>query len=123
MGVLAELGLNTADGAVMLIDPPDSIMPEAGAMKPRPSTASSLLTAEPTTRIAWWPLLDQLTPAAMGRLAWMVSIARGEAWLVLDPGDPDSPTTDDVRAVIGPGGLHAREERPLSTGQLALRLG
>ncbi|WP_343391536.1 hypothetical protein [Candidatus Amarobacter glycogenicus] len=37
MGALSDLGLTTRDGPIMIVAAPDSVLAEAGAMKPRPS--------------------------------------------------------------------------------------
>jgi hypothetical protein len=122
MGVLADLGLDGADGRVLLIDPPAHASVEAATMTPRPGVASSIQVARPATVIAWWPTRDQLSAATMSRLAWLASAGAGSAWVVVDPRDPDSATIDEVRSSISEGGLTAGEVRELSTGESALQL-
>ena len=123
MGVLAELGVDGAAGAVLLIDPPARASAEAATLTPRPVVASSMQVARPAALTLWWPTREQLTPAALGRLAWLASAGGGSAWVVGDPEDEDSPSLDDVRAALSDGGLSAGEVRTLSTGERALHLG
>ncbi len=115
---LADLGLSTADGALMLFAPPDSVLAEAGRMKPRPSIASSLNVGEPCRRIAWWPEQGTLTPGNVSRLRWMVEAAEGRAWLVFDPDDEDAPAAQAVRDAIREAGMRLCDERQ-SGGELA----
>jgi hypothetical protein len=100
--VLTELGIG--DGTqLMLISPPDGVLAEAGKLRPRPSFASSVMTAEPTDVIAWWPEGDTFTAAALARLEWMVAWARGVAWVILDPGEgaPGAPEAARLAAEHG----------------------
>lgn len=122
MGVLADLSLDTGAGSVLLIEPPPPVLLEAGSLKPRPGVSPSVQTARPAETIAWWPSREQVTAATLGRLAWLASAAHGAAWVVVDPGEADSPTLAEVRAAISPGGLVPGEERRLSSGEVALRL-
>jgi hypothetical protein len=123
MGVLQELGFHRDDEARgMLIEPPDHVLAEAGAIKPRPTVASSLMTAEPAVRIAWWPERDRLDQASISRLHWMVSAAQGEAWLVFDPEDEDSFTGDELRQAIQQSNFAPQQELQLSTGERALHV-
>lgn len=119
---LAELGLNTEDGPVMLVAPPDDVLAEAGRMKPRPSVASTLQVAEPTRRIAWWAERRLLNPGSLSRLRWMITLGNGEAWLLFDPTDDDALSTEEVRDSLRDTGLAVRGERTLSSGDVALRL-
>jgi len=122
MTSLAELGLNTADGPIMLISPPDDVLAEAGRMKPRPSVASTLQVAEPTQRIAWWADRRLLNPGSLSRLRWMIAIARGEAWLLFDPAEDEPLSINEVRASLQDTGLTASGDRTLASGDIALRL-
>ena len=120
MGTLAALGLETA-GPLMLIAPPDSVLAEAGRLKPRPAVASSIMTAEPTARIAWWPDLRTLAPATLGRLRWMIEAAGAEAWLVLDHSE-GLPSAEEAIALAGAAGLSALETRIVGPDETVLRL-
>jgi hypothetical protein len=120
--VLRELGLSTVDGGLMLIAPPDSVLAEAGRMRPRPSIASTLYVAEPTARIAWWPERRQLTPAALSRLRWMLEGDGARAWLVLDGEDGAAPTAPEARDAATAAGLTVAVERPLGGGDTALEV-
>ncbi len=122
MGALADLGLSTADGPIMLVSAPDSVLAEASRMKPRPAFASSILTAEPTARILWWPERAQLDPALLSRLAWMTAVARGEAWLILDPAEPESPAPAELHPLLAAASLALVEERPIGRGETALHV-
>ena len=95
----------------MLIDPPDGVLAEASAVKPRPTIASSLQVAEPATRIAWWPDLAALSTPLLSRLAWMIGAASGTGWIVLDDGTalPDLTGT----------GLRSGDTTPLPDGTVA----
>lgn len=118
---LADLGLSTADGALILFAPPDSVLAEAGGMKPRPSIASSLNTGEPCRRIAWWPQQATLTAANLSRLRWMVETAQGRAWLIFDPTDEDGPAAEDVRAAVATAGFTVASERA-DAGEVAIEV-
>lgn len=120
MGALTDLGLDTADGAIMCIAAPDSVLSEAGAMKPRPSFASTLLTAEPTARLVWWPERRHLEPQTMGRLMWLVETAAGEAWLILDGAEAESPTESELATALRETGLRFDTGRPIGRGEVAV---
>ncbi len=122
MGALADLGLSTADGPIMLVSPPDSVLAEASRMKPRPAFASTILTAEPTPRIVWWPERAHLDAALLSRLAWMTSVARGEAWLILDPAEPESPSPAELHPLLPQAALELIAEQPIGRGEVALRV-
>lgn len=122
VGALTDLGLTTEDGSIMVISAPDSVLAEAGAMKPRPSFASTLLTAEPATRIVWWPERRHLEAGTLRRLAWMVESAAAVAWLILDPAEEESPAPGDLRIALGPAGLGVAEERAIGRGEIAIRI-
>ncbi|WP_322796798.1 hypothetical protein [Tepidiforma sp.] len=119
MGALAELGLTTGDGPIMLIAPPDGALAEAGRMKPRPAVASTLLTAEPTPRILWWPEPAELRPGLLSRLRWLLESASGEAWLILDAHEPAAASLPDgLRSAR----FDLLETRPIGRGETALRI-
>ena len=126
--MLAELGL-TGEPRLMLVAAPDGVMAEASSLRPRPSFASGLMTAEPTPRIVWWAEPDELTPGALQRMGWMVSAAAGEAWLVLEgphpgpllPEGEGAGSVADVRAEVAAAGLRQVETRALVGGDVALR--
>jgi hypothetical protein len=120
MSLLEELGLTNQSG-LMLIAPPDSVLAEAGRLSPRPSVAPSLRHAEPSQCIVWWPEPGFLTPEALSRLHWMVSIGQGVAWLVSDARDEDSVTVEDLRAALDGTSLAVHDERSLADGGTALR--
>lgn len=122
MGELAELGLDRADGPVLLIDPPAAVAAEAGGLTPRPGTASSIQVARPAAHIAWWPTADQVSPATLSRLGWLASAGGGDAWVLVDPADEDSPPIADVREAAAAAGLTAGEERVLASGDVAVRV-
>jgi hypothetical protein len=122
MGALADLGLDTTDGAILLISAPDSVLAEAGAMKPRPAFVSNLLTAHPAPRIVWWPERQHMDAGTMRRLAWMVSNAPGEAWLIIDPAEEESPAAEDVRTALAETDLEFVEEQQIGRGEVALRV-
>lgn len=122
MGALTDLGLTTDDGSIMVISAPDSVLAEAGAMKPRPSFASTLLTAEPASRIVWWPEKRHLDAGTLQRLAWMVDSGSGTAWLVIDPAEDESPAGEELRAALQTAGMTVAEERAIGRGEVALRV-
>lgn len=122
MGALSDLGLSTEDGGILLISAPDSVLAEAGVMKPRPAFVSNLLTAHPAARIVWWPERHHLEPGTMRRLAWMVTNAPGEAWLVVDPAEEESPSAEAVREALQGTGLDLVEEISIGRGELAVRV-
>ena len=122
MSVLAALGLGAGGVRAMLIDPPDEVLAEASRLEPRPTIASSLQVAEQALQIAWWPQRDDLNPASLSRLAWMLAAADGvEGWLVSD-GDEESPGRDVLLAALDGSALRAQEEKALDDGGFALRL-
>lgn len=121
MGTLTELGLNEGAGQLSLVNAPDTVLAEAGAMKPRPAFASTLSVAQPRPRIAWWPERRLLAPAPLSRLAWLLVSAQGRAWLVFDPEDGgECLTAAEVRAALETAGLRVVAQRRLGTGELAL---
>lgn len=122
MGVLSELGFGRDEQRAMLIDPPDHVLAEAGGLKPRPSIATSLMTAEPAVRIAWWPAPGRMDAASVSRLHWMVNVADGEGWVVYDPEDGDCASAEEIRAAIGESAFVAGDEVVLGTGERALPL-
>jgi hypothetical protein len=122
MGALADLGLSTDAGPIMLVSAPDSVLAEASRMKPRPAFASTILTAEPTPRILWWPERAHLEAGVLSRLAWMTSVARGEAWLILDPSEPESPAVDELTPLLASASLTLVEQRPIGRGEIALHV-
>ncbi len=120
MGALTDLNLDTADGAIMCVSAPDSVLAEAGAMKPRPSFASTLLTAEPTARLVWWPAVQHLEPQTLNRLKWLIETAKGQAWLILDPREEESPGESELIAAIAGAGLSAGPRVVLVGGEIAV---
>lgn len=122
MGALTDLGLTTADGSIMVISAPDSVLAEAGVMKPRPSFASTLLTAEPAARIVWWPEKGHMEAGTLRRLAWLVEAGGGSAWLILDPGEEESPGAAELRAALAGAGMSIAEERAIGRGEVAFRV-
>jgi hypothetical protein len=123
MGVLSDLGFDRDDERRgMLIDPPDHVLAEAGALKPRPTIASSLQTAEPAMLVAWWPERGRLDEASVSRLHWMVSAAQGEAWLVFDPDDEDTVTGEEIRQAISDSAFQQEGELALSSGEVAVQV-
>jgi hypothetical protein len=110
-GTLTTLGIG--DGTrLMLVSPPDAVLAEASRLTPRPSFASSIMTAEPTDVIAWWPEAETLSATALARLEWMVSWARGIAWLILDPRE-GAPPVDEAARLAADHGLRVVETRDL----------
>lgn len=122
MGILEELGFGPEHSRALLIEPPDHVLAEAGSMKPRPVIASSVMTAQPATLVAWWPERERLDRNAMNRLHWMVTAAAGSAWVVIDPGDDAAATRNDLLAAMTDSGFSEGEQRSLSTGELAVQL-
>jgi hypothetical protein len=122
MGLLQDLGIDTSQTPAMLVNAPDSVSAEAGLVKPRPAFASTLLTAEPTQRILWWPERDALTQPLLSRLRWMMQSVRGEAWLLFDAEDPESVTAEEIRSSLEPLGLAPHFERQVSNGDTALHI-
>lgn len=106
----------------MLIGAPESVLKEADKMKPRPSFASTLQVAEPTPRMAWWPQRRLLNPRTLTRLGWMLSSAKGEAWIVVRPAESEGLRAVDVKAALMGTTLRAHEELALSSGAVAVRV-
>jgi hypothetical protein len=123
MGALTDLGLDTTDGAIMCVAAPDSVLAEAGAMKPRPSFASTLLTAEPTARLVWWPERRYLEPQTLTRLKWLIETADGQAWLILDEAEEESPSERELGAALTGLGLTAGAHRMIGRGEVAVEVG
>jgi hypothetical protein len=122
MGALTDLGLTTDDGSIMVISAPDSVLAEAGAMRPRPSFASTLLTAEPASRIVWWPEKRHMDAGTLRRLAWLVEAEDATAWLILDPGEEESPGDGELRDALASAGMIVAEERAIGRGEVAFRV-
>jgi len=123
MAILAELRLTTDDAPIMLIAPSDEALAEAGAMRPRPSVASSLLVAEPAARIVWWASRQDLAPGQIERFRWMVSATQGaEAWVVLDPEEDEPLSAVEFSGLLTGSGLRDAGERTLASGELAVRV-
>ena len=108
MGILAGLGFDPAKGTVMLVGAPDSVLAEAGAMKPRPSFAPSLLTAEPTDRLVWWPERAHFNATMFARLKWLLETSAGKGWLITDAGDEDTLTEAELRSACSQVGVTVR---------------
>jgi hypothetical protein len=121
MAILKDLGLDGLRGPLMLIAPPDSALAEAGAMKPRPSFASSMLTAEPAAVIVWWPEAEALTETAWARLRWFLASDAGYALVVIDPRE-GLPPPDEVSALARAAGLRETARHTLAAGEAALKL-
>jgi hypothetical protein len=119
MGALTTLGLNTRDGPIMIVAAPDSVLAEAGAMKPRPSFASTLLTAEPAARLVWWPERCHLDSQTLARLHWLISGGGGQAWLLLDAGEEESPSEADLLSALKGAGLASGPPRDVGAGERA----
>lgn len=122
MGVLAELGFADGESRGLLIDPPDHVLAEAGALSPRPTIASSLQTAEPAARIAWWPGESRLDPGAVSRLHWMVQVARGEAFVVFDLEDVANAGEARIREAVAESQFRDAGDLQLQSGETAIRL-
>ena len=120
MGTLRDL-LGEAPGAVLLVSPPDTALAEAATLKPRPSIASGMRTAEPATTIIWWPEADALTPSALNRLRWMLENGEGIGWIVLDP-DEGLPPVAEVAPSLIEAGLRLQDERALPSGETAVEV-
>ncbi len=120
MTTLAELDLATP-GPLLLVAPPDAVLAEAGRMQPRPSTASTIQTAEPSARMVWWTEQRFLAPGPLSRLRWMLEAANGDAWVIFDPAD-EGLTSEFVAAALATAGLGPTETRALSTGEFALNV-
>ncbi len=116
MTTLSELALAPP---LMLIAPPDAVLAEAGRMHPRPSTASTIQTAEPTATIAWWTEERFLAAAPMSRLRWLLESSGGRAWLLFDPED-EGLTIERVREAVSGAGLTAGESVALASGETGL---
>lgn len=122
MGALADLALNTADGAIMCVSAPDSVLAEAGAMSPRPSFASTLVTAEPTARLVWWPERQHLEPPTFSRLRWLLETSRGPGWLVLDEGEEESPSESELLPLLEGAGVQVIGSKPIGRGEVAVEV-
>ncbi|MGB4863049.1 MAG: hypothetical protein WBO97_11360 [Tepidiformaceae bacterium] len=120
MGALTDLHLNTTDGPITCVAAPDSVLAEASAMKPRPSFAPNLLTAEPTARLLWWPERQHLEPHTFTRLKWLIETAGGETWLVLDSEEPESPAAAELASGLASAGLAAGEAIKLGRTEFAV---
>ena len=107
---------------MMCVAAPDSVLAEAGAMKPRPSFASTLLTAEPTARLIWWPERRHLEPPTLTRLKWLIETAVGEAWLILDDAEEESLGEEELTAALQGAGLQPEPGRQLGRGEIAVRV-
>lgn len=122
MGVLQELGFGPDHTRMLLIEPPDHVLAEAGGMKPRPVIANSVMTAQPATLVAWWPERQRLTNGTMKRLHWMVTAAGGAAWVVIDPDDTEAATLDDLLGAMTDSGFSEGMQQSLSSGEVAVQL-
>ena len=120
MATLSTLGLDAADTNLLLVNAPDSVLAEAGAMTPRPGFASTLQTSRPAQWIAWWPERRLLDAATLGRLAWMLSSVNGKAWIIVDPTEEEALTAGEVETALANSPLQSTEQRPLATGEVAL---
>ncbi|MEO8541175.1 MAG: hypothetical protein ABI577_15645, partial [bacterium] len=119
MGVFSELGLHAPDGPIMCVAAPDSVLAEASLMKPRPSFASTLLTAEPTARLVWWPEVVHLEDRFMARLQWLLATSGGKAWLVIDPRDEDAPLSSALVEALQRSGLVVGDAVTINSGESA----
>ncbi len=119
MGVLRELGLE-GPGGLMLVAPPDSVFAEAARLTPRPAIASSIMTAEPTARLVWWPDAQSSTAGTLARLAWLLTANGCEAWVVLDVQE-ETAGVDVFRVMAETVGLSVAETRIVSGLESALR--
>jgi hypothetical protein len=122
MPTLAALGLDVPETKLLLVNAPDSVLAEAGAMTPRPGFASTLQTSRPAPHVAWWPERSLLDAATLSRLAWMLSSVNGEAWIIVDPSEDELLTAAEVKAALANTALETTEQRSLSTGEVAIRV-
>lgn len=122
MSVLDELGIDTAATPALLVNAPDAALAAAGARKPRPSFASSIMTAEPAANILWWPERAQLTQGTLSRFRWMLEAGNGAGWLLYDPEDTDTVTGEEIVAAIQAIGLRPGGQMPLISGDIALNV-
>jgi hypothetical protein len=106
----------------MCVSAPDSVLAEAGAMRPRPSFASSLLTAEPTARLLWWPERAELSGQMLTRLKWLLEVSRGEAWLMLDDSDEESLSATELAQLFEETGIAVGPAVRLESHELAHRI-
>lgn len=121
MATLADLGLTTDDGTIMLIAPPDAVLAESALMRPRPSVAVSLLVAEPAARIIWWTERALLQPGNLERLRWLVSGTEGGlGWLIFDPDDDEPVSAAEAPALLHGSGLQTAQPLTLPSGEVAL---
>lgn len=121
MALLAELGIDTNETTTLLVNAPDYVLADVAALKPRPSFASSLLTAEPTRRIIWWPERSYLTTPMISRLRWMLEIAQGEAWLMYDPEDPETVTPAEIVDTLATLNFVSTREVTMGNGDVAMQ--
>ncbi len=115
MSLLNDLGVGDGAGSLLLASAPDALLAEAGRLKPRPTFASGLMTAEPADRIAWWPDGRTLNAGTLSRLRWMLASAGGEGWLVFDAED-QPPAREPFETLLAAAGLALIEDRPLAGG-------
>lgn len=121
MSLLNDLGLGDGGGSLLLAGAPDGLLTEAGRLKPRPTFASGLMTAEPADRIVWWPNERTLNVGTLWRLCWMLTSAGGEGWLVFDAED-QPPAEPRLASLLAAAGLALTEDRPLADGGRAYRV-
>lgn len=122
MHVIDELGIDTSATPVLLVNAPDHVLAAAGQRKPRPAFASSIMTAEPTANILWWPERAQLTEATLSRLRWMLQVANGAGWLLYDPEDTDTVTGEEIVAAVQAIGMRPGGRLPLESGDIAVNV-
>ena len=122
MSSLAALGLRAGEQRLLLIDPPDGVLVEAGGMKPRPSIASTLQVAKPAERIVWWPERHLLDPARLSRLHWLLEMAEGEGWLVFDPDDEEPLSEQELHRALAETYLSVGETVTLPNGDVAVHV-
>ncbi len=118
-GILHELGLDRGEDRLLLIEPPDAVLAEAGGISPRPAVASSVHTARPARRIVWWPEPETFEPGALARLRWLAAASGAVLWVVADAAaglDGES-----VAARLRAAGF-AAERRALAAGEVVRAL-
>ncbi|GBD24438.1 hypothetical protein HRbin29_02116 [bacterium HR29] len=113
-GVLHELGLDQGEDRVLLIEPPDAVLAEAGRVSPRPAVASSVHTARPARRIVWWPEPDTFEPGTLSRLRWLAVASGAVLWVIADAaaGLDGESVAERLRAAG-----FATERKPLAAGE------
>ena len=121
MSLLNDLGLTDGAGSLLLASAPDALLSEAGRLKPRPTFASGLMTAEPADRIVWWPNERTLSAGALSRLRWMLASAGGEGWLVFDAED-QPPAEPELASLLAVAALALIERLPFPDGECAYRV-